>query len=382
MISQFETRDKEVRDADRATKAERQRLDKEIQRLDAMIETLHTKKAVPTDEDLSAARSRRDAAFELLRGHWEKGHDVTEKTRALLGQGKLIDLYPRVVRDADEVADRLRGESEHVAKLAQDLENRKRLSTQVADGETSERRQQETLTAIESEWRAVWRPVLGTPPSIADAREWRTDFERSLKQSEALNEARERLTLLDARIEKHVKNVRAAMTALESDTRPPAGLAATLAAADKLWQRILKENHARSEHARRMTENVQEAIDAEKAKRSAQADVDEWQRLWTEATRGLLSGDVVPPDDALAALDAIEKVRGALDTAAGYDARIKGIDRDAEWFRDNVHALASRLGETVEQEEDSWVNSVHDRLALALQEEERRRQAGERKART
>ena len=379
-IAQFETRDKEVRNAARATKAERQRLDKEIQRLNAMIETLHTKKAVPTDEDLSAARSRRDAAFELLRGHWEKGHDVTEKTRALLGKRKLIDLYPRVVRDADEVADRLRGEAEHVAKLAQHLENRKRLWTEVEDGETSERRQQETATAIESEWRAVWKPVLGTPPSITGAREWRTDFERLLERSEALNEARERLALLDARIEKQVQNVRAAMTALESDTRAPAGLAATLAAADKLWQRIQKENHARSEHARRMNETVQEAIDAEKAKRAAQADIDEWQRLWTEATRGLLSGDVVPPDDALAALDAIEKVRGALDTAAGYDARILGIDRDAEWFRGNVHALASRLGETVEQEEDSWVNSVHDRLALALQEEERRHQAGERQS--
>ena len=240
VIAQFETRDEEVRNAARAAKAERQRLDKEIQRLNAMIETLHTKKAVPTDEDLSAARSRRDAAFELLRGHWENGRDVTKKTRALLGKGKLIDLYPRVVRDADEVADRLRGEAEHVAKLAQHLENRKRLWTEVEDGETSERRQQETVTTIESEWRAVWKPVLGTPPSIADAREWRTDFERLLERSEALNEARETLTLLDARIEKQVKNVRAAMTALESDTRPPTGLAATLAGADKLWQRIQK----------------------------------------------------------------------------------------------------------------------------------------------
>ena len=57
-----------------------------------------------------------------------------------------------------------------------------------------------------------------------------------------------------------------------------------------------------------------------------------------------------------------------------------GIDRDAKWFRSSVHALASRLGETVEHEEDSWVTSVHDRLALALQEEERRHQAGERQA--
>lgn len=382
VIARFEARDKEFQHAARATKSERQRLDKEIRELNAKIETLHTKKAVPTDEDLAAARSRRDAAFELLREHWEKGRDVTEKARELQGKGKLIELYPRAVRDADEVADRLRGEAEHVAKLAQYLEDRKRLGTEVEDGEASGRRQKESAAAIESEWRAVWKPVLATPPSIEDARAWRTDFERLLERSEALDEASERLERLDTWIEKQVKNVRAAMTALESDTRPLAGLAATLVAAERLRQRIEKENHARSEHARRTNENVQAAIDAEKAKRAAQAEIDQWQRKWTEATRGLLSGDAAPPDDALAALDAIEKVLRALDEAAGYDARIAGIDRDAERFRGDVRALALRLGETVEQEhEDQWVDSVHNRLAVALQQEERRRQARERQAR-
>lgn len=381
VIARFEARDKEVQDAARATKSERQRLDKEIRELNAKIETLHTKKTVPTDEDLAAARSRRDAAFELLREHWEKSRDVTEKARELLGKGKLIELYPRAVRDADEVADRLRGEAEYVAMLAQYLEDRKRLGTEVEDGQVSGRRLKESAAAIESEWRAVWKPVLATPPSIEDARAWRTDFERLLERSEALDEASKKLERLDTWIEKQVENMRAAMTALESDTRPLAGLAATLVAAERLRQRIEKENHARSEHARRTNENVQAAIDAEKAKRAAQAEIEEWQGKWTEATRGLLSGDAAPADDALAALDAIEKVLRALDDAAGYDARIAGIDRDAERFRGDFRALALRLGETVEQEyEDQWVDSVHNRLAVALQEEERRRQARERQA--
>ncbi len=382
VIARFEARDKETQDAARATESERRRLDKEIRELNGKIETLHTKKAVPTDEDLAAARSRRDAAFELLREHWEKGSDVIEKAQELLGEGKLIEIYPRAVRDADEVADRLRGEAEHVAMLAQYLEDRKRLGTEVEDGEASGRRQEESAAAIGSEWRAVWKPVLATPPSIENARAWRTDFERLLERSEALDAVSGELERLGTWIEEQVENVRAAMTALGSDTRPLAGLAATRVGAERLRERIEKENHARSEHARRTNENVQAAIDAEKAKRVAQTEIEEWQRKWTEAIRGLLSGDTAPPDDALAALDTIEKVLRALDEAAGYEARIAGIDCDAEGFRGDVRALALRLGETVEQGyEDPWVDSVHNRLALALQEEERRRQARERQAR-
>jgi type I site-specific restriction endonuclease len=79
VIARFEARDKEVQDAARVTKSERQRIDKESRALNAKIEKLHSKEAVPTVEDLAAARSRRDAAFELLREHWDKGRDVTEK---------------------------------------------------------------------------------------------------------------------------------------------------------------------------------------------------------------------------------------------------------------------------------------------------------------
>ncbi|MBI4381637.1 MAG: hypothetical protein HY574_10685 [candidate division NC10 bacterium] len=380
-IARFEAREKELHDVARATKSERQRLDKETRELGVKIETLHTKKAIPTVEDLALIRARRDAAFELLREHWEKDRDVTEKARELLGKGKLIELYPRAVKEADDVADRLRDEAAHVAKLAQYLEDRELLSKQTEDAEADGRRQKEMAAAIESDWRALWKPVLTTPPSIEDARAWRTDFERLLERSQALAEARVKVERLDAWIERQVKSLRAAMTALDPAARSVAGLAATLAAAERLRQRVEKENHARSEHARRTSETDQAAIDAEKAKRAAQTEIDEWQLKWTEATGGLLPDGAAPPDEVLATLDATEKVLRALDEAADYDARIAGIDRDAEKFRDDVRALVLRLGETVEQDsEDRWVEAVHKRLADALREEERRRQARERQA--
>lgn len=380
-IARFEARANDLRDAARATKSDCQRLERETRELGVKIETLHTKKAIPTEEDLGSVRARRDAAFELLREHWEKDRDVTDKARELLGKGKLIELYPRAVKEADDVADRLRAEAEHVAKLAQYLEDRELLGKEAEDAEVAGRRQKETAAEIESDWRARWESVLTTPPSIDDARAWRTDFERLLERSQALAEAREKLERLDVWIEKQVKSLRATMAVLDPDARSLEGLAATLAAGERLRQQVEKENRARNEHARRTSESGQAAIDAEKAKRAAQTEIDEWKHKWTEATRGLLSGDAAPPDDMLAALDVTEKVLRALDEAADYDVRIAGINRDAEKFRDDVRALALRLGETVEQEaEDRWVEAVHKRLADVLREEERRRQAGERQA--
>ena len=93
------------------------------------------------------------------------------------------------------------------AKLAQDLENRKRLWTEVEGrgdlgaAPAGNGYGNRIRMACRVEARARDAAV------DADAREWRTDFERLLERSEALNEARERLALLDARIEKQVKNV-------------------------------------------------------------------------------------------------------------------------------------------------------------------------------
>ena len=139
-ITRFEREAQGLDDEKRAAKSERQRLTKTTRELDAKIEALRSKKAVPTEEDLAEARARRDDAFGLLRDQWEKGRDVAAEAVELLGQGKLIDLYPGAVTAADAVADRLRTEADRVAELAQDLEERERLAKELEEADAGARR--------------------------------------------------------------------------------------------------------------------------------------------------------------------------------------------------------------------------------------------------
>ena len=285
---------------------------------------------------------------------------------------------------ADEVADRLRSESERVAGLAQDLEERERLARELEEGGRRCASAGEGCRELDAAWRDAWIPLLVVPPQIHDARAWREDFGRLLERSAAVEEALEQHNELEGWIEEQVKRLGVAMTTLEPTAHAAGGLSMVVAAAERLRQSIEKEGRVRAEHARKTLETEQEIRDADAAVRAAQTDIEAWWRKWEESTRGLVQGDAPPPDDALVALDRVEKILRALEEAGGFEARIAGIDRDAESFRADVRALAERLAETAAMEggsEDAWVEELHKRLGAALQEDERRREACARLAR-
>lgn len=380
-ITRFERNAQELEDEGRAARSERQRLSKATRDLESKIEALRTKKAVPTETDLVELRACRDQAFGLLREHWEKGRDIVAEAHELLGEGDLLDLYPPAVVRADEVADRLRSEADRVAELAQYLEERERLAEDTEEADTSAAQREKAVEQLRSAWSDAWRPVLPTPPQLHDGRAWHDDFVRLLERSEAAVEARQRLDEWDRWVEERIRGLRAAMTAMEPTTHPEGGLSMTLAAAARLRQRIEKEERVRAEHERKTLESEQEIHDAEAAVLAAKTDVDNWKGRWDEAALGLVQGDAPPPDDALVALDRIESILRALAEASGYDGRIAGIDRDAESFRAEVRALGEHLGdrEAIENgSEDVWVETLHKRLGVMLQVDERRRQARER----
>lgn len=377
-ITRFNGKADELAGEARAVKSERQRLTKRTRELDAAIETLRTKKAIPTEEDLNATRVRRDDAFGLLRDQWEKGRNVAAEALDLLGEGALIELYPRAVSAADDVADRLRNEADRVAELAQHLDERERLGKEMKEVDSSSQRTDTAVEELDAAWRDVWRSVVADPPQIHDALAWCDDFGRLRELTKVIIEARRQHERLDAWIEQQIKALGVAITVLEPAAHPVGGLSVTVAAAEKLRQRIEKEERVRADHARKTRETEEEIHNADGAVNAAQADVETWQGKWNEATRGLVHDGVPPPDDALVALGTIEKILRALEDASGYEMRIAGIDRDAESFRTDVRALAERLGEASAIEggfEDTWVEELHKRLAAALQEDERRRHA-------
>ena len=382
-IARCERRARELEDEARTAKLDHQRLTREKRDLGARIQTLCTTKAVPSEADLAAARTRRDRAFALLRDHWEKGRDVSAEARRLLGEGKLIDLYLDAVTSADRVADRLRSEADRVAELAQYMEELERNGRAMEEEDAGSRNRQKAVQELDAAWHEAWRPILAAPPQIHDARAWGEDFDRLLERAKDVDDAQQAERELAAWIEMQIENLRVAVTVLEPGTHAAASLAVALAAAEALRSRVEKEERVRAEHARETGDTELAIRRAEVAMHEAQEAIEVWQKRWAEATHGLGRSNALPPDDALVALDRIDRILRALDDAAGYQGRISGIDRDAASFRADVRALAERIGE-VEIEagsEDAWVAARHKRLAAVLQEKERRRQALKRRTR-
>lgn len=379
-IARFERESQRLEDDSRASQAERQRIDKKTRELDAKIELLRTKKAVPIIQDLAEARVRRDDAFQLLRGHWEHGSNVAEEARKDLGDGDLTNLYLVAVKQADDVADRLRSEAGRVAELAQFIEERNSLLMESQEAHKSSGLREEETEHHESAWQEIWKSMLLCPPQIVDGRAWREDFDRLVERSQTLAETQQQQTELGNWIERQKGSLRDEMVALGS--APPDGtLAAVLAAAEKLRQLLEKENLALSEHIRRESEAGDLVRKAEAAIRDATADIESWQQKWNNAVSDLVPGQTLPPDDALVAIERLEKAIRAMDEASAFEARVTGIDRDCAAFRADVAALADRLGEKtslVDGAEDTWVEQLHKRLSVVLQEDSQRQSAGNR----
>lgn len=381
-ISIFERKAQDLANDARTAKNEHQRLAKTTRELGARIDVLRSKKAVPTEEDLAEARSRRDSAFKLLRNQWETGADVAAEASELVGPGKLIDLYPDTVTTADEVADRLRKEADRVAELQQCREQHEDLLAELEEARLAAATSDGAVAEFEASWHEIWKPLLAAPPQVCDARAWHDEFDRLLERSEDVSKALKQQQELDAWIESQRGSLCTAITAFEPNMRLVGGLSTILAAAERLRQRIEKDEADRLEHVRKTGETERSIREAELAVHHALADIAAWGRKWADATGGLVAGDVSSPEDAFTALDRVETFLRAYGEAAGYEERISGIDRDAETFREEVQALAERLGGTALSDtggEDAWVEGLRKRLTADLQEDARRRQAHERR---
>ena len=382
-MARFERDSQRLEDNRRAGQVERQRIDKKARELDAKIEALRTKKAVPTIQDLVEARARRDQTFILLRGHWERRRDVAEKMHEVLGQGDPTNEYLTAVQQADDIADRLRNEADRVAELAQFIEDRQGLLAESQESQESSDLCKKEIEQLVSAWLELWKPVLPSPPQIVDGRAWREDFERLVERSQVLTETRQQHTELGDWNERQKANLGAAMVDLGS--APPDGtLATVLAAAEKLRQLVEKEILARSDHLRREREVADLARKAETAIRDATEDLKSWQQKWSDAVADLVPGETLLPDDALVAIERVEKIVRAMDEASAFEARVAGIDRDCAAFRADVAALADRLGEKAylaDGSEDTWVEQLHKRLSVVLQENSQRQDANKRLAR-
>ncbi|MCF7991868.1 MAG: AAA family ATPase, partial [Thiohalocapsa sp.] len=156
------------------------------------LDALERRGALPTEADLDRARVSRDALWTRVVALWRDG-EPNDRPQ----DPPLDEAYPRSVRNADEIADRLRADADSVARA-------EHLRAQIRGASEDAARARQARAAAESaradwqaRWLAAWEPC-GLRPGTPEAmREWREHWMAlraafGLRQSADANLARAR----------------------------------------------------------------------------------------------------------------------------------------------------------------------------------------------
>ncbi len=149
----------------RAAEAELVRRDEELEEarkeqagVVERLEAIRLSAPVPSEEDLDAARQQREDGWQLIRREWLHHEDIVAEAAAYDRENALPEAYEHRVREADEVADRLRREADRVAEQARLVAGRAALESQIGGIETDRQHIEQLQNELLIEWDAQWRP--------------------------------------------------------------------------------------------------------------------------------------------------------------------------------------------------------------------------------
>ncbi len=307
----------------------------ELERLlvenEGQIEQLRLEQEVPTEEDLIKARHRREHNWQIIR----KSPFPLEK--------EMAGSYESGVRHADEVADRLRREAERVAKKAGLLaegETRKnqctRLKGQLEKAETE-------FDALGKQWCAVWKSIGISPKSPREMRTWAQKQSVLADQVSKIREQRARAGDLKTHIETYRRELIRCLNEIEDYPLPADSdetLAFMLQKSRQIVDHMAEIRSKQDRLCRELEQREDELREAEAHTEKTAQELSTWKSQWMKALETLgLDADATPAQ-ANSVMDDLRNLFVKLKDADVLRKRIRGIDRDAEEFREKLISLA------------------------------------------
>lgn len=288
---------------------------------------------LPSERDLDTARAQRDGIWARVVAVWRDGEPDPGPP-----EPPLAHAYAQAVRAADDIADRLRAESETVAR-AESLREQRRAAADAAERARQARAEAETARAHwQQRWQDAWAPCGLTPDTPQAMQEWRDHW----------------LALRDAvkawqSVQADVTRARAAVDAALALLRPllpehPGDDLPTLRAAAERMVRAADQargaHEQRQAGARKLEEEIQALAAGLPALERAEAAA---LASWQERCRALR----LPTDAAAATVLALMERRNALvqryDHWHAQGEKLARKARDIADYEARVQALADAL---------------------------------------
>ncbi len=254
--------------------------EEKIEKLKNEVEAQRRGGLVATEEDLLAAREKRQRGWQLVRGVWLEGRKDAAAEAAFGGGAGLPEAYERSVADADGVADALRKDADGVARLAM-LVNQMRegegekvtLAARAADARGA-------LEAARKEWEAMWRAAGVPAPAPAEARAWLVDHGNLVERIGLVRAARQAVEEGQAAVAESKVVLLEARRELGEKVDEAISLAGEMELCAELVEAIKKAERDRAGHAEALDEAREKLAREEGVLAEANGEMERWRGKW------------------------------------------------------------------------------------------------------
>ena len=350
--------------------------------------------AAPTEDDLKKLRRWRDRAWKLVLKSWKKGEETQSDLDELLdGSESTVDLaaaYELGVNRADNIADRLRREADHVAQKAQLNVQASQLKSSLEDLAEKLRSREESLAALRSDWEALFVALTEKLLSPAAAKIYVAQFDILRNSFSQILESADALSFNKMNIQKAKQELKDALSeAAWTNVAADSSLLTFLEQSQQCIEKYRSNKQAQNELEKELSRLQVELSNNAVTEQTRKSELDSWAANWQPAVEGLGLSATTSPEELTAFLDRLDQFFSHYDQIANYKRRIVGIDRDAEQFEDDVKQTAQKVGLselTVEEAASTLLsmlkkaNEIEQRRALLLEQKQDLQQASEARA--
>jgi len=343
-VQQFENSTAKIADERRGLETDRKKDDRELKKALAEIKKVEYAGEVPSEEELSLTREKREQGWQLLRQQWIDQEDVAEESRRYDPENPLPEAYEGYVGKADLIADRLRREADRVANAAALRARAEALQEALAENGRDKEALNLRTRELDLSWRRVWQPAGITPLSPKEMSGWLTEMDKlRFKVGEIFEKEQEVWQDVKQRGELK-KAVQKELDAMGEDGAPAGeALGPVLIFAETLLERITGQK-AKLEKLKERRKNADKALrKAGDDLKIAQDALIEWQEQWQKALSGLGLKDEISTFEAIDLIETLQNCFDKLGKADDLKKRIAGIDRDAVELEKEVKSLLEKV---------------------------------------
>jgi uncharacterized protein YhaN len=315
-------------------------LDQRERRVAHDLSRIEHEGAPPTERDLQNMRTERGRRWQRVRELLTAQHRLEQPGKA---PPEALAEFERALRDADDMADRLRREASRVSQLAALLAERESAVAERLSLEQRKSEQQREHEAATAEWHALWARVSISPRSplesqellikVTGLREW---TERNQQRQAQLAALQTQAAALRAALE------RGLMALGEPAIPAHEALASAALRAERVLQRAERGAIERSEREHRQASLGQAQRRAEQRLADAESARQAWHAQWHERMAQLRLRPAASVSEAIAVLDGLRRLFSKVDEIRKMQNRIDAMEADAKEFRRDVMLLMDR----------------------------------------